>query len=857
MRAVAIALCLVLNLLLLGSSVQAAAVNAPQRQPSRALQALPARVSSHRMAHSAASKDSSPSGGLNLQGGELSANGARSTALSGNGSVAIAGVDSLGKAYIYVRDSSGTWSQSQTLTIPNGSSQGFGYSVALNADGTVAIVGAPYATAGTTSGAGAAYVFVQTSPGSWSAPVQLEPTTPAAGANFGLSVSIDGAGDEALIGAPRQADSSASSAGGAYVFQESNASWQQTAALQPAQPTAGLIAGTSVGLSSDGTAALLGANGSAYVFNLANGAWSTGTTIANPGTGSGFGLYAVLSGDGLHALVDAAFANVGSTHGAGEVYAFADASGTWIESGSWTDPKPSTNEDFGSQGGAIALSGDGSSVLIGAKSSGSCGTLYLASYTNGAYSTPTATTPPSCSGTSYFGYTVALSEDGTTALAEADVPGGQGLFFYQVPIPTSIEVQPSPQTPTYGQMVTITATVSAGSQEPPGTVTFSSGTISLGQSTLSNGVAEITTTELPAGTDTITAVYTPVDSTYASSTNFALQSVNPAPLTLACDNATMAYGSSVPTLSWQATGFVNGDTSSVLTGSPTCTTSVTKTTVPGNYPIAINAPSVSASNYTITLEGATLTVSPATLTVQAASQSMTYGDPVPAVTYSYSGFVNGESATSPYLSGSPSCSTSATSTSPVNGVYSTACTAGSLQSPDGHYVFSFNPGIMTIKPKTLQVYAGSYTIAYGAAIPTITPTYKGLVSGDSGPTQAPTCGTSATGEDAGTFVTYCSGAYDSNYTPVYVNGLLTITPASSTTSMTLTGSATTTYGQPVQLDVTVSGAKGLPAPQGKVEILDGSTQIGSVTLNDGSCDIHNNKATRWRALSQCPVRASE
>ncbi len=50
------------------------------------------------------------------------------------------------------------------------------------------------------------------------------------------------------------------------------------------------------------------------------------------------------------------------------------------------------------------------------------------------------------------------------------------------------------------------------------------------------------------------------------------------------------------------------------------------------------------SNYTITYVSGSVAVSPAPLTVTASSGIMTYGGSPPAITASYSGFVNGQGA---------------------------------------------------------------------------------------------------------------------------------------------------------------------------------------------------------------------
>jgi Bacterial Ig-like domain (group 3)/Cep192 domain 4 len=78
---------------------------------------------------------------------------------------------------------------------------------------------------------------------------------------------------------------------------------------------------------------------------------------------------------------------------------------------------------------------------------------------------------------------------------------------------------------TVGQAVTFTATVKPASiGTPTGSVTFKDGTTTLGTSALSSGIAKFTTSTLPVGTHSITAVYGG-DATFLSSTSAALSQV--------------------------------------------------------------------------------------------------------------------------------------------------------------------------------------------------------------------------------------------------------------------------------------------------------------------------------------------
>ena len=62
-------------------------------------------------------------------------------------------------------------------------------------------------------------------------------------------------------------------------------------------------------------------------------------------------------------------------------------------------------------------------------------------------------------------------------------------------------------------------------------------------------------------------------------------------------DATRIYGDPNPTFSFTFTGFVNGDTAAVVTGSPACT-SADPTAAVGTYPITCTAGTLSAANYT-------------------------------------------------------------------------------------------------------------------------------------------------------------------------------------------------------------------------------------------------------------------
>lgn len=82
---------------------------------------------------------------------------------------------------------------------------------------------------------------------------------------------------------------------------------------------------------------------------------------------------------------------------------------------------------------------------------------------------------------------------------------------------------------TYGQSVTFAATVTSAAGTPTGTVTFKDGGTTLGTGTLDgSGQATLTTSSLPAGMHSITAVYSGTDNYLSSSSGVLTQTVNQA-----------------------------------------------------------------------------------------------------------------------------------------------------------------------------------------------------------------------------------------------------------------------------------------------------------------------------------------
>lgn len=193
--------------------------------------------------------------------------------------------------------------------------------------------------------------------------------------------------------------------------------------------------------------------------------------------------------------------------------------------------------------------------------------------------------------------------DNTTLIAATH---GRGMFQTTASFLTSTATTVATGLPpsTYGQSVTFTATVSPASAT--GTVTFHDGAATLGSAALSAGTATLSTTALGSGSHSITASYGGDSSYLASASTAITQVVNPAVLAVTAAAKSKVTGQADPPLTYTVSGLVNGDTTTVMTGSLTRTAGEAA----GSYAILQGTLDCSA-NYTIAYSGATLTIGPA------------------------------------------------------------------------------------------------------------------------------------------------------------------------------------------------------------------------------------------------------
>jgi len=272
-----------------------------------------------------------------------------SVALSADGStlaVGAIGSASQGATYVFTR-SGVTWSQQAIVTgVNTEAADDFGSSVSLSGDGNTLAVGAPGEDGNSNvingtdnnlaSDSGAAYVFTRSGV-MWSQQAYVKASNTQALDDFGSSVSLSGDGNTLAVGAPGEdsgstgvdstPNESAANAGAVYVYSRSGIAWTQQAYVKASNTGAGDNFGSSVALSSDGNALMVGAMnedgsatgiggtlnelaadaGAVYVYSRSGTAWTQQSYVkaSNTGAGDGFGVSVALSSNGSTRVIGA------------------------------------------------------------------------------------------------------------------------------------------------------------------------------------------------------------------------------------------------------------------------------------------------------------------------------------------------------------------------------------------------------------------------------------------------------------------------------------------------------------------------------------------------------------------------
>jgi hypothetical protein len=321
----------------------------------------------------------------------------------------------------------------------------FGNAVALSADKTVLVVGAP-SWEGALNNQGGVYTF------DWSGSAWVQRgsvlTVPGAATSdaFGYDVALSADGTVLVVGVI----SRNSSTGAVCTFDWSGGTWaQRGSALIAADAATGDQFGRSVALSADGAVLVVGANfwegaltdqGGVYTFDRSGSAWAQrGSVLTAPDAVAtdGFGISAALSPDGDILVVGAARRD-GAYTDQGGVYTFDRSGSTWNPRGSpLTAPDAAAVDLFGC---GVALSAEGDVLVVGAYlwdgTYTDQGGVYIFDVSGSAWvQRGNVLTAPDAASGDGFGFSAALSPDGDVLVVgafgwEGSITNQGGVYIY-------------------------------------------------------------------------------------------------------------------------------------------------------------------------------------------------------------------------------------------------------------------------------------------------------------------------------------------------------------------------------------------------------------------------------------------
>lgn len=414
----------------------------------------------------------------------------------------------------------------------------------------------------------------------------------------------------------------------------------------------------------------------------------------------------------------------------------------------------------------------------------------------------------------------------------------------------TVTVVANPSTSTYGQTVTITSSVIAGAT---GTITVTSDSQTLGSGSVTPaGTVVVKTSSLPVGTNTITASYSG-DAADNPATGTTTATVTKAtPTVTVTTSGPSTYGQTVTittTLPAGTTGTVTVSSGGTTIGTGTINSSGTVTVSTSTLPVgtdtitvsyagdANNNPATGTTTQVVNQIVPTVTLV-SSINPSSVNQSVTFTATVPSGATGTITFLDGSTpiGTATISGGTASVTTStlAGGTHTITASYSGDTNdSAATSAPLAQTVNKLTPTVAVTANPSSSLYGQTVTITStvtSGAVGTVTFTSGGATLGTgtlSGGTVSVTTSTLPVGTDTIT-ATY-SG--DSSYSTGTATTTETVTK--TTPTVTLTSSLNPSdYGQ----SVTFMAA--LPtSTTGAVVFTDGSTQIGTATISNGTASL--------------------
>lgn len=665
----------------------------------------------------------------------------QTVSLSGDGSTAMVGAighdDAKGTVYVYRQEGS-SFGQVDELEpsdlVPNNC---FGISMAMNSDGSYAVIGA--SGCGVVAGShpqtvpSRAYIFARDG----SSYRQIADLSDGGEFdNFGLSVAITPDGSKVLI----------SGSVAASLYTRSGSTFEETSqlAIPGDDPQAGHSLAGPVALNADAGTALVGSEspsngyqGTVYVFGADGPTYTASQELSLPSyTLGNFGASVALSGDGNTAVVGASSYDSdpnAQSGGGGSVFVYSRQDSKYTETSKLTPSDELESDRFGS---TVATTDDGSTILVGAPAhpsvlceGGACygtfgpGAAYI--YTRGgsgydvsdglaAYDGDYNDACAKVGGCGMFGTSVALDANGGVSIVGAPTHNnfsGASYIYGPTgdPTATSVRLAAGTNPSMEGDALTFTATLGpAGSPPQSGTVAFWDGppsdldSVELGSVPVLNGQGAFTTSALPSGD---LHVYADYDGTpeYAGSQQSIEQVVKPM-ISLSSGANPSNYGDS---LTFHAeVGAVEGPNASEYVefsegpvGAQGSIALGYSTVINGEATVSTTRLPAGEDQVYDLYDGSETAlgqvVNQIPLSISANDEFVAQGGPMPSFTFSSDGWANDEGPQ--YLSRQPTCTSTATEDASGNdtsppGAYPISCTGA----VDSNYTITYVAGTLTV-----------------------------------------------------------------------------------------------------------------------------------------------------------------
>ena len=266
----------------------------------------------------------------------------------------------------------------------------------------------------------------------WGASTTILSPNPVYNDQFSLlCVSMNSDGTKIIVGSKHE-DTAAQNSGAAYIYTYSGGSWDTGTIIKAGDRAASDYFGSSVSMNSDGTKVIVGAThedsysgsytdaGSAYIFTYDGSSWDTGAKIMSSDSQANdfFGTSVAISGDGTKVIVGAWY----KSSQVGAAYIFAYNGTSWSQEQKIEASDKQVSDYFGMN---VSMSGDGTKVLVGAHGEDAgglsdAGAAYIFAYSSGSWSQEAKLVASDAQAVDYFGKSVSINSDGTKVVVGAD-----------------------------------------------------------------------------------------------------------------------------------------------------------------------------------------------------------------------------------------------------------------------------------------------------------------------------------------------------------------------------------------------------------------------------------------------------